>query len=308
MALENKKDFLDTQDFSRKTLHLLLELAIRMKKNPGKYANSLRGQKLGMIFEKSSTRTRVSFEVGIQELGGSALFLSSRDIQIGRGEPIRDTAKVLSRYIDGIMIRTFKQSDVAELAEYSTIPVINGLTDYLHPCQALADFQTILETKGKVEGIRFCFIGDGNNMAHSLGLLATRLGADFSIATPDNYRMSPEIVKLMNDNAKESGSRILVTNSPSEAVEGADVIYTDVWTSMGQEEETKTRLEAFRGFGITSDLVRKAKKDYIFMHCLPAHRGEEVSAEVIDGPNSVIFDEAENRLHSQKAVMYSLMR
>lgn len=308
MPNREKKDFLDTQDFTKKELVSLIELAVRMKKNKGKYSNALKNKKLGLIFEKSSTRTRVSFEAGIYELGGMSLFLSSRDIQIGRGEPIKDTAKVLSRYIDGIMIRTFKQSDVEDLAKYSTIPVINGLTDYLHPCQAMADFQTILEHKGGFEGVKFCFIGDGNNMSHSLGLLATRLGTDFAIATPPDYRMDEKVVKAMKDNAKVSGSKIILTNDPKEAVENADVIYTDVWTSMGQEEETKIRLKAFSGFGVTRKLAASAKKDYIFLHCLPAHRGEEVEAEVIDGPNSVIYDEAENRLHAQKAILHELMR
>lgn len=308
MPLENRKDFLDTQDFSKKALISLIELAIKMKKNKNKYSSALKNKKLGLIFEKSSTRTRVSFEAGIYEMGGMSMFLSSRDIQIGRGEPIRDTAKVLSRFLDGIMIRTFKQSDVEELAEYSTIPVINGLTDYLHPCQAMADFQTILEYKKRFEGIKFCFIGDGNNMAHSLGLLATRLGTDFAIATPPNYRMDDKVVQAMKENAKTTGSRIILTGDPKEAIDQADVVYTDVWTSMGQEEETKARLQAFRGFEITQELAKRAKKDYIFMHCLPAHRGEEVAAEVIDGPNSVIFDEAENRLHAQKAVLHELLR
>lgn len=308
MPLETNKDFLDTQDFSSKALLHLIELAVKMKKDKKSYSSALKNKKLGLIFEKSSTRTRVSFEAGIYELGGMSMFLSSRDIQIGRGEPIRDTAQVLSRYLDGIMIRTFKQSDVEELAKYATIPVINGLTDYLHPCQAMADFQTILEYKRKVDGLKFCFIGDGNNMAHSLGLLATKLGTDFAIATPEGYRMNDSVVQTMKENAKTSGSKIVLTADPKEAIADADVVYTDVWTSMGQEEETKTRLKAFQGFEITEGLTKLAKNDYIFMHCLPAHRGEEVSADVIDGPNSVIFDEAENRLHAQKAILHELLR
>lgn len=306
--LQGQKDFLDTQNFSAETLERLIDLAIRMKKNKGRYSRSLAGKKLGMIFEKSSTRTRVSFEVGIQELGGSGLFLSSRDIQIGRGEPISDTARVLSRYLDGIMIRTYKQSDVEELSRAAAIPVINGLTDSLHPCQAMADFQTIREMKGKISGLKFCFIGDGNNMAHSLGLLATKLGVDFAIATPEGYRMDAGMVRAMEENARVSGSKMLVTTNPREAAEGADILYTDVWTSMGQESENEKRLRAFQGYGVNADIARLAKPDYTFLHCLPAHRGEEVSADVIDGPHSAVFDQAENRLHAQKAVLHELMK
>ena len=306
--LENKKDFLDTQNFTKDTLMGLIHLAVEMKKNKSKFANALSHKKLGMIFEKSSTRTRVSFETGIYEMGGMGIFLSSRDIQIGRGEPISDTAKVLSRYLDGIMIRTFKQEAVEELARESSIPVINGLTDFLHPCQAMADFQTILEHKGRIEGINVCYIGDGNNTVHSLGLLASKLGANFAIATPKNYEMDAGVTQKILDNAQKSGSRILITNNPIEAMKEADVVYTDVWTSMGQEEEAKIRMAAFQGFEVSSALTIHAKPDYIFLHCLPAHRGEEVSADIIDGPNSVVFDEAENRLHAQKAIMHELMK
>jgi ornithine carbamoyltransferase len=306
--LENKKDFLSVNDFQRETLYSLIELGVKMKSDKKSYSKSLEGKTLGMIFEKSSTRTRVSFEVGIYELGGMGLFLSSRDIQIGRGEPISDTAKVLSRYIDCIMIRTFEQSSVEELARTASIPVINGLTDLLHPCQAIADFQTILEHKGKLEGVNLAFIGDGNNVAHSLGLLASKLGVNFSIATPEGYEMDKTITAKILENAKESGSTIKITTDPVAAVERADVIYTDVWTSMGQEDETEQRLQAFDGFQINYELASVAKDDYIFMHCLPAHRGEEVSAEIIDSSHSVIFDEAENRLHAQKAIMYELMK
>lgn len=305
--LDGKKDFLDTEDFAPATLMELLKLAVRMKQNKKKYARALQGQKLAMIFEKSSTRTRVSFETGIYEMGGMGLFLSSRDIQIGRGEPIADTAQVLSRYCDGIMIRTFGQDTVEELARKATIPVINGLTDKLHPCQAMADFQTILEEKGGIAGVKIAFIGDGNNVAQSLGLLASRLGADFHIACPEGYDMEPKLVEQMKLNAALSGSKLLFTRKPEEAAAGADVLYTDVWTSMGQEEESKKRFEAFQGFQINARVAAAARKDYIFLHCLPAHRGEEVTTEVIDGPNSRIFDEAENRLHAQKAVMYRLM-
>ncbi|URA09377.1 ornithine carbamoyltransferase [Thermospira aquatica] len=302
------KDFLTTQDFTPQQLLDIIHLGIRMKHNKKRYANSLKGKKLAMIFEKSSTRTRVSFEAGIYELGGIGFFLSSRDIQLGRGEPIADTARVLSRYVDGIMIRTFGHERVEELAKYATIPVINGLSDWLHPCQAMADFQTILEKKGYIRGIRFCYIGDGNNMAHALGLLASQLGAHFSIASPKNYEIDPRIKDMMTHNAQTSGSELLFTNNPKEAIQNADVVYTDVWTSMGQEEESQKRLKDFQGFQINEELVKYAKKDYLFMHCLPAHRGEEVTDSVIEGPNSVVWDEAENRLHIQKAIMYTLMR
>ncbi len=306
--IENKKDFLSVQDFSAKALQETIELAIRMKADKRKYASSLAGKKLGMIFEKSSTRTRVSFETGIYELGGMGLFLSFRDIQMGRGEPIRDTAKVLSRYLDGIMIRTFKQSDVEELAAEADIPIINGLTDSLHPCQAVADFMTVMELKKRIRGVTVAFVGDGNNVAHSLGLTATKLGANFAIAHPEGYAMDKTYVDRMKDNAKESGSALTITGDPAEAVKGADVIYTDVWASMGQEEEAEARKKAFAGYQVNAELAKLAAADYTFLHCLPAHRGEEVSAEVIDGPHSAIYDEAENRLHAQKAIMYGLMK
>ncbi len=306
--IEGKKDFLDTQDFSKEALLSLIELAANIKKDKKQYAASLKNRKLGMIFEKSSTRTRISFEAGIYELGGMGLFLSSRDIQIGRGEPIKDTAKVLSRYIDGIMIRTFKQADVEELAGFASIPVINGLTDLLHPCQALADFMTIKEKKSRLPGIKLCFIGDGHNMAHSLGLLASKTGMDFSIATPKGYEMNPEIKEKILANAKISKSRIDISNNPLQAIEKADVVYTDVWTSMDQQDEAARRIKAFRGFEINGSLTLNADKNYIFMHCLPAHRGEEVAADVIDGEHSIVYDQAENRLHAQKAILYELMK
>ncbi len=306
--IENKKDFLDTEGFSEKALLDIIELGIKMKKNKAKYSNSLKGKKLAMIFEKSSTRTRVSFEAGMCELGGMSIFLSSRDIQIGRGETIEDTARVLSRYVDCIMIRTYSQDVVETLAKYSSVPVINGLTDLLHPCQAMADFMTILEYKGKFKGLNFCFIGDGNNMAHSLGLLASKLGTNFSIATPKGYEMKKEITDKIIYNAKISGAKIKITNDPKEAIKDADIVYTDVWTSMGQEEETKKRINDFKIFQVNEEIIKFAKEDYIFMHCLPAHRGEEVTASIIDGANSVVFDESENRLHVQKAIMYLLVK
>ena len=236
------------------------------------------------------------------------IFLNANDIQIGRGEPIADTAKVLSRYLDCIMIRTFSHTEVEELAENASIPVINGLTDYLHPCQVMADMMTVLEHKGRIGGLNFTFIGDGNNMAHSLGLLCSKLGVNFAIASPKGYEMETSVISAIHSNANISGSRILICADPSQAIRDADVVYTDVWTSMGQERETEKRLKAFAGYQIDTKLAALAKPDYLFLHCLPAHRGEEVSADVIDGPNSAVWDEAENRLHAQKAIMHELMR
>lgn len=308
IMLDGKKDFLGVQDFSASTLMGLIELAMKMKKDKKAYADSLKNKKLGMVFEKSSTRTRVSFEVGIYELGGMGLFLSSRDIQIGRGEPIKDTARVLSRYLDGMMIRTFGQNIVEELAEYSSIPVINALTDLLHPCQVVADFQTILEHKKSLDGLKVVFVGDGNNVAHSLGLLSTKLGVDFAIAHPKGYEMDKTITEHIVSNGKESGATVIITNNPVEAVDGADVIYTDVWTSMGQEDEADERIKIFGDYQVNSELTKHAKDGYLFLHCLPAHRGEEVTEEIFEGKHSVVFDEAENRLHAQKAIMYNLMK
>lgn len=302
------KHFLTVQDYSKKELLDLIELAFKMKSSKALYYDALKNKKLGLIFEKSSTRTRVSFEAGMQELGGYVLFLSSRDLQLGRGEPIKDTARVLSRYLDALMIRTFAHQNALELAKYGSIPVINGLTDLLHPCQAMADIMTIIEKKGKIEGINISYVGDGNNVAHSLGLIASKLGANFSIATPGNYEMDPALTDLILSNAQNSGAKIDISNHPMEAVEGADVIYADVWTSMGQEAESQVRLKAFKGFQINEDLVKYAKEDYIFMHCLPAHRGEEVTEEIFESENSVVFDQAENRMHAQKAILFELLK
>lgn len=259
-----------------------------------------------MIFEKSSTRTRVSFEAGIYQLGGTGLFLSANDIQIGRGEPISDTAKVLSGYLDGIMIRTFSQQDVEDLAENATIPVINGLTDEYHPCQVLADLQTMKEIKGKLEGLKLAYIGDGNNMAHSLMIGCAKMGLDVAIAAPNGYQPKDEITAVAKSFAE--GTEVLVTDDVIEAVKDADVIYSDVWASMGQEAEQNEREKAFAAtYQVNTELFSHAKEDAIFMHCLPAHRGEEVTSEIIDGPQSVVFQEAENRLHAQKALMVALM-
>ena len=258
-----------------------------------------------MIFEKSSTRSRVSVEAGMYQLGGTALFLSSNDLQLGRGEPISDTAKILSGYLDGIMIRTFSQQDVVELAENATIPVINGLTDDFHPCQVLADLQTIKEVKGELAGLKLAYIGDGNNMANSLMIGCAKMGLDVAIGAPSGYQPNKEMIELATSFA--NGTEVLVTDDPVEAIKDADVIYTDVWASMGQEQEQKEREQAFIPYQVNKELVAHAKKDAIFMHCLPAHRGEEVTAEIIDGPNSVVFQEAENRLHAQKALMVAFM-
>jgi len=262
----------------------------------------LAGKTLGMIFTKSSTRTRVSFEVGMYQLGGSALFLSGRDIQLGRGEPIRDTARVLSRYCDGIMIRTFAQSDVEDLAKYGSIPIINGLTDYAHPCQVLADLMTIREHKGTLKGLKFCFVGDGNNMANSLIVGCLKTGMEVAIACPDAYHPDPEIEAW----AKATG-RFTITSDIPAAAANADVLYTDVWASMGQEDEANERRKAFAGYQINRDVMAVAAKDAMVLHCLPAHREEEITDEVFEAHAAEIFDEAENRLHAQKAVMVRLM-
>ena len=285
----------------------LMNLAIELKKPKNKYLPLLKGKVLGMIFEKSSTRTRVSFEAGMLQLGGNAMFLSSQDTQIGRGETIPDTARVLSGYLDGLMIRTFHQSVVQELADFSSIPVINGLTDDYHPCQVLADLMTILEHFGTLKGKKMAYIGDGNNMANSLMIGAAKVGMDISVASPAAYAPTPEMVALAKDIAQYTGSNIEITESPEQAVAGSDVIYTDVWASMGQEQETIERLQHFQGFQVNEELVKHANEDYIFMHCLPAHREEEVTTAILEGPHSVIFQEAENRLHAQKAVLVALM-
>jgi len=302
------KDFISIHDYSAAEVARIFDLAAEMKKSPKKFRTALAGQTLGMIFEKSSTRTRVSFEVGMFQLGGHALFLSARDIQLGRGESIYDTAKVLSRYLDGMMARTFAHKTVTDLAEYASIPVINGLTDLLHPCQGMTDYFTAREKLGNLKGKKIAWIGDGNNMAHSLMFGASKVGMDIAVATPPGYAPDPEVVARAQADADMAGTKVILTNSIDEAAKNADVIETDVWTSMGQEEESAKRLKDFEGWQVDSRVMKLARKEAIFMHCLPAHRGEEVSAEVCDSPQSVIFDEAENRLHVQKAIMYVLMK
>ena len=295
------RHFLAIPDFTRPELLALFDLAARMKR--GEYRDKpLAGKTLGMIFAKSSTRTRVSFEVGAYQLGGHALFLSARDIQLGRGEPIRDTARVLSRYLDGIMIRTFDHADVEELARYGSIPVINGLTDLLHPCQVLADLMTVRESLGGWDGKVVAWIGDGNNMANSWINAAGSLGFELRLACPEGYR--PDAGILARNQAK---AKILLTSDPREAARGAHVVTTDVWASMGQEEQQEIRARAFQGYIVDAALMRLADPSAIFLHCLPAHRGEEVSEEVLEGSQSRVWDEAENRLHVQKALMATLM-
>lgn len=303
------KHLLSLKDLTTEEILNILEMAKKLKyelQNDIEH-KILKGKTLGMIFTKSSTRTRVSFEVGMVQLGGYPLFLSSQDIQLGRGETIEDTAKVLSRYVDGIMIRTYKQSDVEDLAKYGTVPVINGLTDSFHPCQVLADLLTIYESKSKLDGLKLAYVGDGNNIAHSLLYGCSKVGMDISIATPKGYECNAEIVKSAKEDAKLTGINITITEDPIEAVKNADVVYTDTWVSMGQEEEKQKRIEIFKPYQVNGELFSMAKKDAIFLHCLPAYRGYEVTSEVIDGPQSLVFDEAENRLHVQKAVMALLL-
>ncbi|MCY9133606.1 ornithine carbamoyltransferase [Bacillus atrophaeus] len=299
------KDLLTLKDLSESDISALLTEAADLKQN--KIQPIFQGKTLAMIFEKSSTRTRVSFEAGMAQLGGNALFLSQKDLQLGRGETVADTAKVLSGYVDAIMIRTFEHEKVEELAEHADIPVINGLTDKYHPCQALADLLTIKEIKGKLKGVKVAYIGDGNNVAHSLMVGCAKMGCDVSIASPKGYEVLDEAVNAAKEYAGVSGSSITLTADPGEAVKGADVIYSDVFTSMGQEAETNERLTVFTPYQVNASLVKHAKPDYTFLHCLPAHREEEVTAEIIDGPNSAVFQQAENRLHVQKALLKAIL-
>ncbi len=299
------KHLLKLADLTSKEIIDLLNMADQLKfeKKNGIDHPHLKGKTLGMIFTKASTRTRVSFEVGMYQLGGNALFLSGNDMQIGRGEPAEDTARVLSKYLDGIMIRTYEQSEVEKLAAFGTIPVINGLTDYCHPCQVLADLMTIREFKGSFKGKKLCFVGDGNNMANSLIVGCIKVGMNISIACPKGYEPDAELIKWGYDSGK-----LQITDDVREAAEGADVLYTDVWASMGQEAEAKARRAAFKGFCIDSELMKAANPGAMVLHCLPAHRGEEITAEVLEAHAKEIFEEAENRMHAQKAVMVTLMK
>ena len=298
------KHLLKLSDLSEKEIVEILNLADQLKyeKKNGIEHHLLKGKTLGLIFEKSSTRTRVSFEVGMYDLGGNALFLSSRDLQIGRGEPVQDTARVLSRYLDGIMIRTFAQSEVEDLAKYGSIPIINGLTDYCHPCQVLADLMTIREHKGTLAGRKMCYIGDGNNMTNSIIVGCIKMGMEVSVACPKGYEPDADIMAW----AKETG-KFTCTDDVFEAAKDADVLYTDVWASMGQEAEAEERKKIFKGYQINADVMSVAKSDAMVMHCLPAHRGEEITEDVLEAHADEIFDEAENRLHAQKAVLVKCM-
>ncbi len=300
------KHLLKMLDLSSEEIIDILNLADQLKyelKHGIPHSHLLKGKTLGMIFQKASTRTRVSFETGMYQLGGYPLFLSSNDLQIGRGEPVQDTARVLSRYLDGIMIRTFEQKEVEDLAEYGSIPIINGLTDFCHPCQVLADLMTIREFKGSFDGLKMCFIGDGNNMANSLIVGCLKVGMTVSIACPDDYQPPKEIL----DFAAEYGDKFSMTNSPAQAAKNADVLITDVWASMGQEGEAEKRKNAFAGYQINDELMAQANADAMVLHCLPAHREEEITEKVFEAHANEIFEEAENRLHAQKAVMVKLM-
>jgi ornithine carbamoyltransferase len=301
------KDFLSIADVTTEELEALLEKATQIKARPEEYRRALAGQTLAMIFQKPSTRTRVSFEVGMWQLGGYALYLSGTDLQIGRGETIADTARVLSRFCDGIMARVFGHGDIEELGRWATVPVINGLSDLTHPCQAVADYLTLKEKRGRLAGLKLAYVGDGNNVAHSLVLAGAKLGVNVALACPEGYHPAAAILDRAAPDAKRRGVTISVHARPEDAVKDADVIYTDVWTSMGQEKEKQERLKAFAGFQVSTAMMKLASPECVFMHCLPAHRGEEVAAEVADSPQSVIFDEAENRLHAQKAIMVELM-
>lgn len=300
------KHLLKMLDLSKEEIIEILNLADQLKyenKN-GIEHHHLKGKTLGMIFQKSSTRTRVSFETGMYQLGGNPLFLSVNDLQIGRGEPVQDTARVLSRYIDGIMIRTFEQKEVEDLAKFGSIPVINGLTDFCHPCQILADLMTIREIKGRLEGLKMCYIGDGNNMANSLIVGCLKVGMSVSIACPDDYQPDEQVLEF----AKDFGDKFFITDKPLAAAKDCDVLFTDVWTSMGEEAETEKRKIAFDGYQINDEIMAQAKPDAMVQHCLPAHRGEEITEEVFEAHADEIFEEAENRLHAQKAVMVLCMK
>ena len=302
-----KRDLLSLQDLSGEEVVDLLELTEQLKQDNYQLNNQLKGKTVALVFQKPSNRTRVSFEVGIFQLGGNCIYLGPTEINLGVRESTADVSKTLSRYLDGIVARTHAHQDVIELAEHSSVPIINGLSDLYHPCQALTDIFSIKEKFGKTEGLTLAYIGDGNNVCNSLLLGCAKVGLNMRIATPPNYEPQKNIIELAEGYAKETNTEITVTNSPQDAVKGADVIYSDVWVSMGQEEESKKRLNDFNGYQINEKLTDLATKDFIFMHCLPAHRGQEVTAEVIDGEHSIVFDQAENRLHTQKAILISLL-
>ena len=303
-----EKHFLSLKDWAPEEIEGLFELSTRIKADPAAWQQALGGRSLGMIFQKPSTRTRVSFEVGMYQLGGQALFLGADDIQLHRGETIGDTAQVLSRFVHGIMARVFAHQDVLDLARHGTVPVINGLSDLLHPCQALADYFTLRERRGSLAGLKLAYVGDGNNVCHELMFGAVKLGLQMSVGCPPGYEPNQLIFKSAARDAQKLGTPVPeVTHDPMEAVALADVVYTDVWASMGQEAESEKRRRDFQGYRVSEAMMAVAAPEAVFMHCLPAHRGEEVDAEVIDGPRSVVFDEAENRLHVQKAILVTLM-
>ena len=303
-----KRDFITIRSYTPAETRKLIDDAIDIKAHPGKYAEALKGKALGMIFEKPSLRTRVTFDVGIHQLGGFGIYLSPAEISLGKRESVADVARNLERMVQGIMARTFSHKVVEELAACARIPVINGLTDYNHPCQAMADYMTLLEVKGELSGLKLAYLGDGNNVAVSLIHTAARLGVHLAVATPAGYEPNPEAVEWGRAQGAETGCRIDLTHDPVEAVKGADAVYTDVWTSMGQESEAAKRLAILRPYQVNEALFAKARPDAVFLHCLPAHRGEEVTDEVVDSPRSVVIQQAENRLHSQKAIMLHLMR
>lgn len=301
------KDLIADYDLTPEDLATIFDLAARVKKNPAEYRTALAGQTLAMIFQKPSTRTRVSFEVGIYQLGGSGLFLTSNDLQLGRGETIADTAKVLSRFVSGIMARVFAHANIEALADNATVPVINGLSDLLHPCQALADFLTMKEKRGDLKGLKLTYVGDSNNVSNSLMIMAMKLGVQMAIASPKGFQPDPALLERALAARISPDLKIEVTDDPFVAVKGADFVYTDVWASMGQEKEHSERVKIFTPYQVNAKLMAAAGSQALFLHCLPAHRGEEVTDEVVDSPASVVFDEAENRLHAQKAVMLLLM-
>ncbi len=303
------KHFLSIADFSPDEILHILELSTKLKEEWKKGGNKpiLAGKTLGMIFQKPSLRTRVSFEMAMRHLGGHAIYLSPDEIQLGKRESVADVARVLSRYVDAIMARVFSHKDLEELAQYSSVPVINGLSDYSHPCQAMGDIFTILEKTGTLKGLKLAFVGDGNNVCNSLLFITSKLGIDMAVASPKGYEPRPEVVQKAMEFASRSGSKITITNDPVEAVRDADVIYTDVWTSMGQEAEAEERAKVFPPYQVNSALVARAKPSVMVMHCLPAHRGQEITDEVADGPHSIIFDQAENRLHAQKGILAYLL-
>lgn len=303
-----KKDFLEVTDFTTEEILTAFDLATKMKSRPSDYYEALKYKTLALIFEKPSLRTRTTFDVGIQQLGGFSIYLSPAEINLGKRESVYDVAKNLERMVDAIMVRTFGHNIVEDMAKFARIPIINGLTDYSHPCQAMADYFTIQEVKGQIKGLKIVYIGDGNNVAHSLMAAAGRLGAHIVVATPKGFEPNLNAYRNAIEAAKETGAKIEVLNDPIEAVKNADVVYTDVWASMGQESEAEKRKKIFLPYQVNSKLFSYAKPDAIFMHCLPAHRGEEVTDDVIDSPNSVVFQEAENRLHVQKAILYMLMK